>query len=72
MRAADCKAALEADAVPILTATLVHHGASPAVMMSGLAALLQLAAHSHGRAHSCGQCPAMPAFIAQDKKNQLY
>eukprot|EP00667_Euglena_gracilis_P014996 EG_transcript_15566 len=39
----DCQAALDADAVPLLTAALGQHGASPAVMANGLGALLVLA-----------------------------
>eukprot|EP00668_Euglena_longa_P027954 GGOE01035062.1.p1 GENE.GGOE01035062.1~~GGOE01035062.1.p1 ORF type:complete len:322 (+),score=118.14 GGOE01035062.1:28-966(+) len=39
----DCEVALDANAVPILSETLLLHGASPAVMMDGMAVLQQLA-----------------------------
>eukprot|EP00668_Euglena_longa_P027972 GGOE01035080.1.p1 GENE.GGOE01035080.1~~GGOE01035080.1.p1 ORF type:complete len:315 (+),score=91.02 GGOE01035080.1:45-947(+) len=39
----DCRVALDANAVPILSETLMFHGASPAVMMDGMAVLQQLA-----------------------------
>lgn len=54
----DCRAALDANAVPILTTTLLHHGTSPSVMMDGMQALLQLAASDHGWPGS--GCPAHP------------
>eukprot|EP00668_Euglena_longa_P043188 GGOE01057276.1.p1 GENE.GGOE01057276.1~~GGOE01057276.1.p1 ORF type:complete len:335 (-),score=81.87 GGOE01057276.1:435-1400(-) len=46
----DCRVALDANAVPILSETLLFHGASPAVMMDGMAVLQHLASSDRTQA----------------------
>eukprot|EP00668_Euglena_longa_P018616 GGOE01023206.1.p1 GENE.GGOE01023206.1~~GGOE01023206.1.p1 ORF type:complete len:368 (-),score=114.28 GGOE01023206.1:646-1617(-) len=50
----DCQAALDVKAVPILTATLLRHGASQVVMTDGLSALLLLASNNRAQAQLIG------------------